>query len=88
MAAKTSHKKRIYFLPVFIGIIPTHLLLSKVGEPPWSWIARIPIQVEKEKLNFRRRLFTSSIKCNNDKQFHVVVMQKRQRNSQKCMVHV
>ena len=49
MAAKTSHKKRIYFLPVLIGIIPTHLLLSKVGEPPWSWIARIPIQVEKEK---------------------------------------
>ena len=36
MAAKTSHKKRIYFLPVFIGIIPTQLLLSKVGEPLWS----------------------------------------------------
>ena len=29
MAAKTSHKRLIYFLPVFIAIIPTHLLSFK-----------------------------------------------------------
>ena len=34
MVAKTSQKKWIYFLPVFIAIIPTHSLLTKVGEAP------------------------------------------------------
>ena len=29
MAAKTSHKRLIYFLPVFIAIIPTHVLSFK-----------------------------------------------------------
>lgn len=41
-----------FLFPVFITIIHTHLLLSRVDEPPWWWIARNPIQVQKEKSNF------------------------------------
>ena len=48
MAEKTSLKKRIYILSVFIAIIPT-IYLSKVDESPWSWIPRIPIQVYNKK---------------------------------------
>ena len=80
MVAKTSHKKWIYVFPVFISMIPTHLLLSKVGETPWGWIA-------SREIKFRRRLFKSSIKC-NIKRFHVAVMQKRERNLQKDVIHV
>ena len=41
-----------------------------------------PYPSSEREIIFRRRLFTFSIKC-NIKQFHVVVMQKRQRNLQK-----
>ena len=37
--------------------------------------------------NFRRRLFTSSIECEN-RHFHVVVVQQRQRNVQKRLLHM
>lgn len=41
------------FYNIIISIIHTHLLLSRVDEPPWWWIARIQaIQVQKEKSNF------------------------------------
>ena len=50
MAVKTSFKKWIYVLPVFSAIIPTHLLNQ--SRPPWSWIPRFPIQVQKDKQNF------------------------------------
>ena len=74
MAAKTSHKKWIYVFPVFIVIIPAHLLLSKVGDPsPPELNCQDPYPSSRREIKFRRRLFTSSIKC-NIKQFHVVVM--------------
>ena len=41
----------------------------------------------EREVKFYGSLFTCSIKC-NIKQFHVVVIQKRQRNLQKSMVQV
>ena len=57
------------------------LTLSIVGEPSWSWISRGHIQAQIEK-KIRRCLFTSSIKPEM-RHFHVVVVQKLERNVQK-----
>ena len=57
------------------------LTLSIVGEPSWSWISRGHIQAQIEK-KIRRCLFTSSIK-REMRHFHVVVVQKLERNVQK-----
>ena len=47
--------------------------------------AQYPSKEEERK--FRRWLFTSSIKY-EIRHFHVVVVQKRQRNEQKSVMHV
>ena len=57
------------------------LTLSIVGEPSWSWISRGHTQAQIEK-KIRRCLFTSSIK-REMRYFHVVVVQKLERNVQK-----
>ena len=41
----------------------------------------------EREIKFRCRLFMSSIKC-KIRQFHVEVVQKRQRNVQKSVMHV
>ena len=60
--------------------------MSKVlGEFAWSLFLSDRTKVEKEKENFVLAFFyTSSIKC-KIMHFHVVVVQRRQRNAQeKC----
>ena len=85
LAAKASLKKWIYVLPVFIAIIPTHLLYQNSVIPPGVEFLGSLIQVQKEKDNF---VVTSSVKCKiTCRQFHVEVVQKRQRNVQKSMIH-
>ena len=84
LAAKASHKKWIYVLPVFIAIIPTHLLYQNSVIPPGVEFLGSLIQVQKEKDNF---VVTSSVKC-KIRQFHVEVVQKGQRNVQKSMIKV
>ena len=60
--------------------------LSNVGERCRSSIFRNIFKFRK-RIKFRRRLFTSSIKS-EIRQFHVVVVQKRQRNVSKSAMHV
>ena len=55
-STRTSHKKWIWILSVFIAIIPTHFV--NVGEPAWNWIPRIPYPGSKREIIFRRCLFT------------------------------
>ena len=57
------------------------LTLSNVGEHSWSWGADSQVQLEKESL------FTSSTK-RGIRHFHVVVVQWRQCNVQKSVMHV
>ena len=56
--------------------------LSNVGEPSWSWIPGI---ISK----FRKRNKIWSLLVEREiSHFHVVVVQKRQRNVQKSVMHV
>ena len=64
------------------------LTLSIVGEPSRSWIFKGPNSSSEREINFRRCLFTSSIKREIYRHFHVVVVQKRERNVQICVMHV
>ena len=49
-AAKTSLKKRIRVLSVFIAIVPTHFVKIDVGEPSRSWISKKHIQWNEEMI--------------------------------------
>ena len=55
------------------------LTLSNVSELSWSWI---PYPSSGRQIKFRRGLFTFSTQ-REIRHFHVVVVQKRQRNVQK-----
>ena len=50
-------------------------------------LCTLTTESSEREIKFYGSLFTCSIKC-NIKQFHVVVIQKRQRNLQKSMVQV
>ena len=74
-ATRTSLKRWICVPSVFIAIIPTHLNF------------RGPYRSSKREIKFRRCLFTSSIK-RKIRHFHVVVVQKQERNVQNSVMHV
>ena len=63
------------------------LTLSNASELVWSWMSINHIQVYKEKQKFRHCLFTSSTKREIG-HYHLVVVQWRQRNVQKSVMHV
>ena len=60
--------------------------MSNVGESPWSWFLRDYTSFERER-KIRFRLFTSSIQ-REIRHFQAVVVQWRQRNLQKSVLHV
>ena len=60
-------------------------LSNAVANPPGVEFLR-PIFKFRKRIKFRRRLFTSSLKS-IIRQFHVLVVQKRQRNVQKSEMH-
>ena len=62
------------------------LTLSNIGEPSSIWIPRIKFSFKKRN-KFPRRVFTPSIK-RTTRQFYVEVVQKRQRNVLKSVMHV
>jgi len=81
-ATRTSLKKWIYVLSVFIATIPTHLLCQMYVNPPE--VEFLGTLSEREiKL---RCLFTYSIKC-EIRHFDVVFVQKRQRNVQTTVMY-
>ena len=63
------------------------LTLSNVGELSWSWIPEKPHPSSEWERKFHSSLFTSSIK-REIRHFLVVVVQWRQRNVQKSVMHV
>ena len=60
---------------------------SNVGKFFWSWILKECIKVEEKKKKVVVRLFPFSTK-REIRQFHTVVVQRRQRNVQKSVMHV
>ena len=62
------------------------LTLSIVGEPSRSWIFKGPNSSSEREIN-RRCLSTSSI-TREIRHFYVVVVQNRERNVQKSVMHV
>ena len=84
-----TFNKWICVLSVFIAIIPTYLLCQILANPPevefqGTISGAHHIQVQKAEIKFRRCLFPLSTK-HEIKHFHVVVVQKRQRNVQKIV---
>ena len=63
------------------------ITLSEVGELSWSWIPEKPYPSSEWESKFHSSLFTSSIKREIG-HFLVVVLQWRQRNVQKTVMHV
>ena len=61
--------------------------LSKCMQAPLELNYQEPHPSLERQRNFRRRLFTSSIVREN-RHFHVVVVQQRQKNVQKRLLHV
>ena len=62
--------------------------LSEVGEPlALKLNAKDPYLSDEREIRFCRHLFTSSLKC-KIMQFHVEIVQKRQRNIQKSVMPV
>ena len=84
MATRMSLKKSIRILSVFIAFIPTHLLFQLQANPPKANFKRPYLHSERE-IKFHC-LFMFSIK-RQIRHFHVVVVQKRERNVQKCDAH-
>ena len=60
---------------------------SNVGKFFWTWILKDCIKVEEKKKKVVVCLFPFSTK-RDIRQFHVVVVQRRQRNVQKSVMHV
>ena len=75
-ATRTSLKKWICVLSVFIAIIPIHLLCQLLANPPGVEFQRTIFKLRKRN-KFRRWLFTFSIK-REIRHFDVVVVQKRE----------
>ena len=77
-STRTSLKKLIWILSVFIAIIPTHFV--KCRRTFLELNSQGPYPSSKTEIKFRRCLFTSSIK-REISHFKVVVVQKR---AKKC----
>ena len=77
---RTSLKKWIRFLSVYIAIIPAHLHCQMQPNPPGVEFLGTISKYSKRK--FRRCLFTSSVK-REIRHFHVVVVQKPGREMYK-----
>ena len=85
-ATKTSLEKWICVLSISIAITPNHLLCQMQANPFWAEFLRTISSSERER-KFSRCLFTSMIK-REIRHFPVVVVQWRQRNVQKSVMHV
>ena len=59
---------------------------SNVGKFFWSWILRDCIKVQDKEKESHRLVFTFSTK-REFRHFHIVIMQQRQINVQKSMMH-
>ena len=70
-----------------IELIPSRLIRQMLANFFWSWILKDCINVEEKKRKVVVRLFPPSTK-REIRQFHVVVVQRRQRNVQKSVMHV
>ena len=80
-ATKTPLKKWICTASNFIALIPSRLVRV------WSWNLKDCIKVQKKKKKVVVFCSPSSTK-REIRQFHVVVVQRRQRNVQKSVMHV
>ena len=86
-ATKTSHEKWIRIFSVFIVIIPTRSLCQmQANSSGAEFLSTISKFIEKKKI-LSCCLFTSFPERKN-RHFHVVVVQWRQRNVQKSVMHV
>ena len=71
---------------VFIAINPTYLLCQMYANPP-KLNSKGPYSSPESEIKFRRCLFTFSIK-HEIRHFRVVVVQKRQGNVRKNVMHM
>ena len=87
--AKTvfNHLKSEFALPKTYRAYSITFNSPNVGKFFWSWILKDCINVEEKKRKVVVRLFPRSTK-REIRQFHVVVVQRRQRNVQKSVMHV
>ena len=85
-AAKTSVKKWTRAFSNFINLISFHLICQMLGNFSGVNFKGLYLRSEKGKENCCL-VFTSSIK-RETRRFHVVVVQQRQRNVQKSVMHV
>ena len=86
-ATKTSLKKWICAASNFIALIPSRLIRRMLPKFFWSWNIKDCIKVQEKKKKVVVFCSPSSTK-REIRQFHVVVVQRRQRNVQKSMMHV
>ena len=84
MATRMSLKKSIRILSVFIAFIPTHLLFCRQTLLKLNF--KRPYLSSEREIKFCCCLFTFSIERKIG-HFHVVVVQKQERNVQKCDAH-
>ena len=84
-ATRTSLKKWICVLSVFIAIIPTYFV--KCTRTLLKLNSKGPYSSSESEIYFRRCLFTFFIK-HEIRHFHDVVVQKRQANVQQSLMHV
>ena len=81
-ATKTSLKNWICAASNFIALIPSRLILRMLPKFFWSWNLKDCIKVQKKKKKVVVFCSPSSTK-REIRKFHVVVVQRRQRNVQK-----
>ena len=82
LLTKASLKKWICAASNLNARIPSRLIRQMLANFFWSWILKECFKVQEKKI-----LFPSSTK-REIRQFHVVVVQRRQRNVQKSVMHV
>ena len=86
-ATKTSLKNWICAASNFIALIPSRLILRMLPKFFWSWNLKDCIKVQEKKKKVVVFCSPSSTK-REIRQFHVVVVQRQQRNVQKSVIHV
>ena len=86
-ATMTSLKNWICAASNFIALIPSRLILRMLPKFFWSWNLKDYIKVQEKKKKVVVFCSPSSTK-REIRQFHVVVVQRRQRNVQKSVMHV
>ena len=86
-ATKTSLKNWICAATNFIALIPSRLIRRMLPKFFWSWNLKDCIKVQEKKKKVVVFCSPSSTK-REIRQFHVVVVQRQQRNVQKSVMHV